>query len=132
MSNPTFRSGPITFSVSSDVKKFRLVKVAEDGVSHAADSGPVFGAVTENGFAPAEPEGDSLVHAGPNSVAVHIGPATVPLEVSGTASEIKQGAAVYAAADGKVAASGSVVVGVAARNGSGSTVKTTLLTPIAQ
>lgn len=131
MSNPTFRSGPITFPVKSDVKKFRLVQVANGGISHAGATGAIFGAVTENGAAPHDAQADTLVIGAPNSVAVHIGPATVPLEVAGAAVDIKAGAAVYAAADGKVAKTGSVIVGVAARDGSGTTVKTVLLAPIA-
>lgn len=131
MSNPTFRSGPISFAVKSDVKKFRLVKVESDGVSHAGAEGAVFGAVTENGYAPADPATNSLVLNAPNTVAVHIGPATVPLEVDGEASDIKAGDAVYAAADGKVSASGSAAIGVAARDGEGSVVKTVLITPTA-
>lgn len=131
MPNPTFRSGPITFAAKADVKKFRLVKVADGGVQHAADTGAIFGAVTENASAPKDPAANSLVLGASNNVAVHIGPATVPLEVNGTATDIKAGAPVYAAADGKVAATGTVVVGVAARDGHGTTVKTTLLTPIA-
>lgn len=132
MSNPTFRSGPITFKAEEDVTKFRLVTVSENGVKHAGASGPIFGAVTEN--ASAEKDGqaeNTLVLGAPNVVAVHIGPATVPLEVDGTAADIKQGAAVYAAAEGKVSASGSVLVGFAARTGDGKNVKTTLVTPVA-
>lgn len=132
MANPTFRSGPITFAAEQDVKKFRLVVVSEKGIKHAAATGAVFGAVAQDASAPKDKaDENSLVLGAPNSVAVHICPATVPLEVDGTASDIKQGAAVYAAADGKVAATGGVLVGFAARTGDGSTVKTTLVTPVA-
>lgn len=132
MSNPTFRSGPISFPAKTDLRKFRLVKITADGAEHAAATGPVFGAVTTSASAsPASTTDDNVLHIGdPNSAAVHIGPATVPLEVDGDAAAIAPGAAVYAAADGKVAATGTVVVGVAARNGAGTTVKTTLITPI--
>ncbi|WP_284784624.1 hypothetical protein [Corynebacterium rhinophilum] len=130
MSNPTFRSGPISFKAEEDVTKFRLVQVGENGVKHAAAAGPVFGAVTENASAPVEEQpSNTLALGAPGIVAVHIGPATVPLEVDGTAEDIKQGAPVYAAADGKVSATGSLLVGVAARPGAGKTVKTTLVTP---
>lgn len=131
MSNPTFRSGPISYKAAEDVTKFRLVTVGENGVKHAGASGPIFGAVTENASAEKEPAENTLVLGAPNTVAVHIGPATVPLEVDGTASDIKQGAPVYASADGKVSASGSVLVGFAARTGDGKNVKTTLVTPVA-
>lgn len=132
MPNPTFRSGPISYKAEKDVTKFRLVQVGENGVQHAGASGPVFGAVTENAAAPKdEAPTNTLVLGAPGIVAVHIGPATVPLEVDGEAAEIKQGSPVYAAADGKVAATGTVLVGFAARNGGGKTVKTTLVTPVA-
>lgn len=134
MSNPTFRSGPISFKVASDVSKFRLVAVSADGVAHAGATGAVFGAVTENGYAPAESGAGNLAPAQPNNVAVHIGPATVPLEVEGgDASGIAQGAPIYQAADGMVTATAGTgpAVGVAARDGSGTTVKTVLLTPVA-
>lgn len=131
MSNPTFRSGPISYKAEEDVTKFRLVQVGEDGVKHAEAAGPVFGAVTENATAPKDEKPENTLALGaPSIVAVHIGPATVPLEVDGDAAEIKQGAAVYAAADGKVSTSGSLLVGVAARNGDGKTVRTTLVTPV--
>ena len=131
MSNPTFRSGPISYKAEEDVTKFRLVQVGENGVKHAAAAGPVFGAVTENATAPKEEQPvNTLALDAPGIVAVHIGPATVPLEVDGDATAIKQGAPVYAAADGKVSATGSLLVGFAARPGAGKTVKTTLVTPV--
>lgn len=131
MSNPTFRSGPISYKAEEDLTKFRLVQVGENGVKHAAAAGPVFGAVTENATAPKEEQpANTLALDAPGIVAVHIGPATVPLEVDGDAAEIKQGAPVYAAADGKASATGSLLIGVAARTGSGKTVKTTLVTPV--
>ena len=106
MSNPTFRSGPISFEIAADTEKFRLVTVDENGkIKHAAADGAVFGAVTEAGrVAPEAP--------GASALAVHYGDAAVKLETDG---EIKAGAAVFAAADGKVSASGSVQVGVAVR-----------------
>ena len=131
MANPTFRSGPITFAVAADVKKFRLVKVDDKGVSHATASGPVFGAVSNDGAPKAEGAENTVVLGAPNEVAVHIGPATLPLEVNGDAASIKQGSPLFAAADGKVAATGSVLVGFAARPGKDKTVKTTLVTPVA-
>lgn len=133
MPNPTFRSGPISFPAKADLSKFRLVTIDESGAAHAAATGAVFGAVTAAASAaPATNTADNVLHIGsPNLAAVHIGPATVPLEVDGDATAIKQGAPVYSAADGKVSASGTVLVGFAARTGTGSTVKTTLMTPVA-
>ena len=124
MSNPTFRSGPITFEAAAKLEKFRLVTIADGKVKHAADTGGVFGAVTEK----ADPNNNAL----PTNVAVHIGPASVKLEVDGgDASAIKAGAAVFAAADGKVAATGTVQVGVAAWDGEGDRVLTVLNLPVA-
>lgn len=106
MSNPTFRSGPISFPIAADTEKFRLVAVDENGkIKHAAADGAVFGAVTEAGRVTPEAPGAS-------TIAVHYGDAAVKLETDG---KIKAGAAVFAAADGKVSASGSVQVGVAVR-----------------
>lgn len=107
MSNPTFRSGPISFKIAADTEKFRLVTIDEHGlIKHAAATGAVFGAVTEAGrLAPEAP--------GAATIAVHYGDAAVKLETTGT---IKAGAAVFAAADGKVSATGTVQVGVAVRD----------------
>lgn len=106
MSNPTFRSGPISFEIAEDTEKFRLVTVNEDDkIAHAAADGAVFGAVTERGRLAADA-------AGARTLAVHYGDAAVKLETDG---EIAAGAAVYAAADGKASASGTVQVGVAVR-----------------
>ncbi|HAT1504282.1 hypothetical protein [Corynebacterium striatum] len=124
MSNPTFRSGPITFEAAAKLEKFRLVTVADGKVKHAAATGGVFGAVTEK----ADPKNNAL----PTNIAVHIGPAAVKLEVDGgEAKAIKAGAAVFAAADGKVAATGTVQVGVAAWDGEGDSVLTVLNLPVA-
>lgn len=124
MSNPTFRSGPITFEAAAKLEKFRLVTIADGKVKHAADTGGVFGAVTEK----ADPNNNAL----PTNIAVHMGPAAVKLEVDGgDASAIKAGAAVFAAADGKVAATGTVQVGVAAWDGEGDRVLTVLNLPVA-
>lgn len=124
MSNPTFRSGPITFEAAAKLEKFRLVTIADGKVKHAAATGGVFGAVTEK----ADPKNNAL----PTNIAVHIGPAAVKLEVDGgDAKAIKAGAAVFAAADGKVAATGTVQVGVAAWDGEGDLVLTVLNLPVA-
>ena len=120
MSNPTFVQGPITFEAAQALEKFTLVAVDDDGkVAPATADGPVFGAVTEK----ADPALTTL----PTNIAVHYGVAAVKLKVAGgDATGIKAGAAVFAAADGEVAASGTVQVGVAARDGSGDRVLTVL------
>lgn len=130
MSNPKFRSGPISFKVKSDVKKGRLVQLDEQGISLAGVSTSVFGAVSENGTA-AKPAEENSLHVGyPNIVAVHSSPATVSLDVDGDGKKIKQGSPVYAGKEGKAAASGSVLVGVAVSNGKDTTVETRLITPV--
>lgn len=133
MSNPTFRSGPISFKAAEDLSKFRLVSLGENGVKHATAAGPVFGAVTSGASAdPSNTTADGVLHIGkPSTEAVHIYPATVPVEVNGDAAAIKQGATVYAAADGKVAATGTVVAGIAVRPGEGTTVKVLLAPAVA-
>ena len=120
MSNPVFTGGPIGFDAATRVEKFTLVKVnAEGKVEPAGATGAVFGAVTEIA--------DPADNLRPNDVAVHYGVVAVKLKVAGgDASGIKAGAAVFAAANGEVAASGTVQVGVAVRNGDGDKVLTIL------
>lgn len=123
MSNPTFVQGPITYPASTKLEKFRLVTLADGKVKHAAATGGVIGAVTEK----ADPANNAL----PTNIAVHMGPSSVKLTVEGNATAIKAGAAVFAAADGKVAAEGTVQVGVAIWDGEGDRVLTRLFDPIA-
>lgn len=119
MSNPTFVQGPITFEAGAPLEKFTLVDINEDGkVVPSAGTNP-FGAVTEK----ADPDNTAL----PNDIAVHYGPAAVKLRVDGgDATAIKAGSAVYASSNGRVAAAGSVPVGIAVRDGSGDRVLTVL------
>jgi len=106
MSNPTFRHGPIGFDIANDLDKFRLVAVNGDGkIEYAKATGPVFGAITEQGRV-------DPIAPGTTNIAVHYGVAAVKLETNGS---VKAGAAVFSAADGKVAATGTVQVGVAVR-----------------
>lgn len=119
MSNPTFVQGSITFPAAEKLEKFRLVTIDDKGaVKHAGAEGAIFGAVTEK----ADPEN----HALPTNIAVHYGVCAVKVTVDGDAKAIKAGAPVYAAADGKVAPTGTVKVGVAARDGEGGRVLTVL------
>lgn len=120
MSNPTYVQGPITFEAAEKLEKFTLVTVNGEGkMAPAGATGGVFGAVTEV----ADPDNA----AKPNHVAVHYGPAAVKLLVDGgDATAIKAGAAVFAAANGRVAATGEVQVGVAVRDGEGERVLTVL------
>lgn len=120
MSNPTFVQGPITFPAAQALEKFTLVTLNENGeAAPAAADGAIFGAVTE--------KADPAVSTLPTNVAVHYGDEAVKLKVSGgDATAIKAGAAVFAAANGEVAASGTVQVGVAVRAGEGDRVLTVL------
>lgn len=120
MSNPTFVSGPISFPAAVALEKFRLVTVNADGaLEYAGAAGPVFGAVTE--------KADPANHALPTTVAVHYGTSAVKLTVAGgDAAAIKAGDGVFAAANGEAAATGTVLVGVAARDGDGTRVVTVL------
>lgn len=119
MSNPTFSHGPISFPAAKKLEKFTLVKIDGGKVTPADATGAVFGAVTE--------AADPAVTTKPTNVAVHYGSAAVKLKVAGgDAKAVKAGSPVYAAANGEVAATGTVVVGVAARDGEGTKVLTVL------
>lgn len=105
MSNPIYRQGPIGKDAASAVSKGRLVKLTAGGkVEHAGATGAIFGAITEK----ADPA--KLFSA--VDVAVHYGTAVVALSVVED-DTIDAGAAVFAAADGQVASTGTVQVGVA-------------------
>lgn len=111
MSNPTFRSGPVTQKAAAAVEKHRLVTLGENGISHAGADGVVFGAVTENAAPDTDREANNLAITAPSVVAVHIG-GVVPLAVADGATGLTLGATVYAAADGKVSNTGTVKAGV--------------------
>lgn len=128
MSNPSFTSGPITYDVAEDVNKFRFVEVTEAGVKHATAVGPVHGAVAENGNA--DPEDNiSLDSVKAARVGVRMAPETLPIEVV-TGAEFVQGAAVFAGADGKAAATGTLQVGFAVRGSSRGLVSVRLDAPV--
>lgn len=106
MSNATYRTGALSFPIAEDIPQFTLVSVTDGKISAAGADGAIFGAVTEPGSLDARGEGNDIlaVSYGQNGVKIR------------TDDDIKAGAAVFAAADGKAAASGSVQVGVAARD----------------
>lgn len=109
MANPKFRTGPLTVKAGAPVDKFRLVKFNSDGkVVHAGASDKPHGVVTEKGQPAVDPGVNDLALAYPEDIALHIG--GVP-QIATDATDLKVGSAVYAAADGKVAASGTVYVG---------------------
>lgn len=125
MSNPTLAHGPITFKVGEEnLERYRLVKLETDGtVTYADASGPVFGAVTERGAKTVE------FYGAPDVIAVHTAPASVPVEATEAITDY--GATVYAAADGKVAKTGTVAVGVVVgtNDGAGNVPIIRLVTP---
>ncbi|WP_151530536.1 MULTISPECIES: hypothetical protein [Corynebacterium] len=134
MSNPRFVQGPLTHKVAAaSIEKYRLVKLTSDGIEYAGAEAPVFGAVTEAGAKAVEREPGDLRVGRPDVLAVHTAPAVVPLACDAPEG-VKAGAAVFAAAEGKVAATGSVVVGVANKDGveGAATVDVRLIAPVAQ
>lgn len=118
MSNPVYTGGPIGYEAATRVEKGHLVAIKDGKVKHAGAEGAIFGAVTEI----ADPK-DQLR---PDNVAVHYGNVAVKLVVDGDAKAIKAGAAVFAATDGKAAATGTVQVGVAVRDGENGKILTIL------
>lgn len=107
MSNATFRTGAISFPIAQDIEQFTLVAVDNEGkIAPAGATGAIFGVVTEPGSLDARDAGNDVlaVSYGQNGAKIR------------TDDDIKAGAAVFAAADGKAAASGTVQVGVAARD----------------
>ena len=108
MSNATYRSGALTFEIAQDLEKFTLVTVNEaNKIAPATADGPVFGAITEPGATDARDEGNDVL-------AVSYGQNVVKVR---TDEDIAAGVAVYAAADGKAAAAGTVYVGTAYSDG---------------
>lgn len=119
MSNPTFTQGPITAQVGEKIDQYRLVTLNEDSkVKHAGADGLILGAVTERRD-PTDPRSTG-------TVAVHYGVAAVKLTLSDDKAEVKPGAKIFAAADGKVATTGTVAVGVAIQESRGGRVLTIL------
>lgn len=100
---PIYTNSNITRKVQGEIPAYRLVASAEGVITLAGADALPFGAVTEAGSDNAD---DKL----PGYLRVHAGQAVVPVETADTG--LKEGDIVYAAADGKVAKSGSVAVGV--------------------
>lgn len=127
MSNPTYASGNLTREAGAVVEKFRLVRLVDGKVQHATADALPFGAVTEAAAPDTEREDNVLAHGLPRVVRVHTGQAVVPVDTDGTG--FTDGAVVYAAADGKVATTGTVGVGIADRAESGGQVRVHLFHP---
>lgn len=128
MSNPTYNSANLTREAGKKIEKYRLVKSAEGKVEHAGAADFPFGAVTE-AAAPKDTEREeNFIGIGlPYVVRVHAGQAVVKLETED--SGFKEGDEVFAAADGKVAKSGTVKVGLADRPEDGKLLRVHLFHP---
>ncbi|ARU46733.1 hypothetical protein [Corynebacterium silvaticum] len=127
MSNPTFETGYLTREAGKAASKFRLVKSVEGKIEHAGANALPFGAVTE-AAAPAPSDRDNdLTHGLPKHVRVHTGRVVVPIETA--EKNLTVDTKVYAAADGKVAKSGTVGVGIAVSDVKNGLVKVSLFHP---
>lgn len=119
MATPTYYSGNITREVGAPVEQHRLVKLVEGKVEHnGADTKP-YGVCGEQGA----PKGSEVINFNfkPAYVRVNVDSAITKVETDG--KPIADGADVFAAADGKVSASGSVKVGKAHYASTGNFVK---------
>lgn len=129
MSNPTFDSTNLTREAVAKIDQFRLVTSAAGKISHADGTVLPFGAVTEA----AEPEGNRpdgyLAHGLPHKVRVHAGQTVIKLATEDTG--FTEGSVVYGAADGKVAKTGTVAVGLVDKPESGGLVRVHLFHPVA-
>lgn len=117
MSNPVYKLGPINGKIARDLDQFHLVAFnAEGKIDYASAEGPIFGVISEDG---------STSIGGAENLAVHYGPAAVYIKTD-EAEAFTAGSPVYAAEGGKAASTGTVKVGIAVENGSGSRVLTIL------
>lgn len=109
MADPKFITGQLTREVAEPIAKHRLV-VEADGKLALAQSVFPYGVVSE----PAEPQGEreknNLAHGLPAYVRVSTTQCVAKIATDG---EIAAGVDVFAAADGKVSATGAVKVGIA-------------------
>lgn len=128
MSNPTFSTGDLTREVSAPVEQFRLVVEASGKVAHAGAADFPFGVVTEAGAPESSPQTNAILLGLPHKVRVGTSQRVVKIASDGT---IAQGAAVFAAADGKVSATGTVKVGIADKADQGGLTRVHLFHPAA-
>lgn len=127
MSNPTFSTGDLTREVSAKVDKFRLVKTDAGKIAHSDAATFPYGAVTES--AAPESRADNDVSYGlPRIVRVQTSQRVVKL-ASGDTDVFAVDGDVFAAADGKVAPTGTVKVGIAAEASTGGLVRVHLFHP---
>ena len=127
MSNPTFSTGDLTREVSAIVEKFRLVKTVDGKIQHSDAATFPYGAVTESAAPEAREEGD-VSYGLPRIVRVHTSQRVVKI-LSGVSDAFAVDAPVYAAADGQVAPTGTVQVGICAEASTGGLVRVHLFHP---
>lgn len=108
MAGAVFSTGNLTREVGKPVEPYSLVKIVDGKIEHAGASDKPFGSVSEGG-APKKAQPDNKLGY-PSVVRVHTSQCVVKLRTDAT--DFKDGDTVYAAADGKVAKSGSVAVGI--------------------
>lgn len=129
MSNPTFSTGDLTREVSAPVEKFHLVKTVDGKIQHSDAATFPYGAVTESA-APEAREDNDVSYGLPRIVRVHTSQRVVKI-LSGDTDVFAVDAPVYAAADGQVAPTGTVQVGIAAEASTGGLVRVHLFHPSA-
>ena len=127
MSNPTFSTGDLTREVSALVEKFRLVKTVDGKIQHSDAATFPYGAVTESAAPEAREEND-VPYGLPRIVRVHTSQRVVKI-LSGATDAFAVDAPVYAAADGQVAPTGTVQVGICAEASTGGLVRVHLFHP---
>lgn len=127
MSNPTFETGHLTREAGELVEKFHLVDSDAGKVKHAAGESVPFGAVTESAAPEEEEKANVLAHGLPKYVRVHTGRVVVPLATDDTG--FTPDTKVFAAAEGKVAKTGTVGVGLAVAAEKDGLVKVSLFHP---
>lgn len=127
MSNPTFSTGDLTREVSAPVEKFHLVKTVDGKIQHSDAATFPYGAVTESA-APEAREDNDVSYGLPRIVRVHTSQRVVKI-LSGDTDVFAVDAPVYAAADGQVAPTGTVQVGIAAEASTGGLVRVHLFHP---
>lgn len=127
MANPTFSTGDLTREAGVKVDKFRLVKAVDGKIEHSDAGTFPLGAVTESAAPEARDEND-VTHGLPHIVRVQTSQRVVKI-MSGDADAFALDAAVYAAADGHVAPTGTVQVGIAAEASTGGLVRVHLFHP---
>lgn len=127
MTNAVFTTSPITKEAGEKVDKFRLVELSDGKVIHATGDSLPYGYIRQPAAPQAREEND-LSYGLPHLVAVVTHQAVVEVEVA-TGATFTPGAAVYAAADGKVSNTGTVAIGLAEGEVRGSRVRVHLFHP---